>query len=152
MSNIRNTENTVTKPSVLYAKTEADIKRCFGVIKYLRPDYAEQDVVTRVLSQLEQGYQLVYIESEGQPVYVAGYRFLQSLAWKHFMYVDDLITAESVRSQGFGQVMIDYLIQRAIDEGCDELHLASGVQRFGAHRFYLRNGFDITSHHFALNL
>jgi hypothetical protein len=30
--------------------------------------------------------------------------------------------------------------------------LDSGVQRFGAHRFYLRRRMDITSHHFALDL
>ena len=28
----------------------------------------------------------------------------------------------------------------------------SGVQRFGAHRFYLRHGMNITSHHFQLEL
>ena len=35
---------------------------------------------------------------------------------------------------------------------CAELHLDSGVQRFGAHRFYLNHRMDITSHHFAIQL
>jgi hypothetical protein len=30
--------------------------------------------------------------------------------------------------------------------------LDSGVQRFGAHRFYLRRRMNITSHHFAIDL
>ena len=42
----------------------------------------------------------------------------------------------------------DYGRQR----GCKELHLDSGVQRFAAHRFYLRERMDITCHHFAMPL
>jgi hypothetical protein len=41
------------------------------------------------------------------------------------------------------------LLAHGGEPGCGELHLDSGVQRFGAHRVYLKNGFDITSHHFA---
>ena len=48
--------------------------------------------------------------------------------------------------------MMDWLVGRAKERGCDELHLDSGVQRYGAHRFYLRYGMDITSHHFRLAL
>lgn len=42
-------------------------------------------------------------------------------------------------------------VRRQHGEGY-ELHLDSGVQRYGAHRFYLRHGMDITSHHFRLVL
>jgi hypothetical protein len=38
----------------------------------------------------------------------------------------------------------------ALEQGCRQLELDSGVQRFGAHRFYLREGFDISSHHFSI--
>ena len=47
--------------------------------------------------------------------------------------------------------MIEWLKTYAKNEGCREIHLDSGVQRYGAHRFYLREGFNITSHHFVLN-
>ncbi len=33
-----------------------------------------------------------------------------------------------------------------------QLTLDSGVQRFAAHRLYLRQRMDITSHHFTMNL
>lgn len=33
--------------------------------------------------------------------------------------------------------------------GCEELHLDSGVQRFPAHRLYLKFGFDIGAHYFS---
>jgi len=32
-----------------------------------------------------------------------------------------------------------------------QLHLDSGVQRYMAHKFYLREGFIIASHHFSIS-
>ncbi|WP_237067646.1 hypothetical protein [Microbulbifer guangxiensis] len=32
------------------------------------------------------------------------------------------------------------------EQSCEQLRLNSGVQRSGAYRFYLREGFDINSH------
>jgi hypothetical protein len=46
--------------------------------------------------------------------------------------------------------MIEWLKAHALDLGCRQLHLDSGVQRFGAHRFYLRAGFNIGGHHFSI--
>jgi hypothetical protein len=45
-----------------------------------------------------------------------------------------------------------FLVEAARENGCAELHLESGVQRFGAHRFYLANRMDITCHHFGMKL
>jgi GNAT superfamily N-acetyltransferase len=85
-------------------------------------------------------------------VAVAGFRLLENLAWSRFLYVDDLVTLASHRSRGHGQQVLEWLIAQAREQRCDELHLDSGVQRFGAHRFYLANRLNITSHHFALRL
>ena len=66
--------------------------------------------------------------------------------------VDDLVTLAEGRSRGYGKKMLDWLIAESRARDCDEFHLDSGVQRFGAHRFYLTQRMDITSHHFALRL
>ena len=94
----------------------------------------------------------MFVEDGGEVRCVAGYRILESLAWGKFLYVDDLITAERDRSRGFGQQLFEWLLQTARSEACEEFHLDSGVQRFGAHRFYLGQRMDITCHHFARKL
>jgi len=43
-------------------------------------------------------------------------------------------------------------VAQARAEGCAQFQLDSGVQRFGAHRFYLMKRMDITAHHFGLKL
>ncbi|MGC8539131.1 MAG: GNAT family N-acetyltransferase [Phycisphaerae bacterium] len=83
---------------------------------------------------------------------VAGYRISESLSRGYHLYVDDLVTAEQVRSQGLGKLLLQWLIAEARREKCQHLVLDSGVQRFAAHRFYLRHGMSITAHHFCMEV
>ncbi len=136
------------------ARTEEQIRACHTVMVQLRPHLADPDVFTRqVLRQMEQGYRLAFtITEDGEAAAVAGYRILESLSWGKYLYVDDLATDTSLRSQGHGQALLSYLKQTALDENCGQLHLDSGVQRYEAHRFYLRERLLITAHHFAIKL
>ncbi|MFT4171937.1 MAG: GNAT family N-acetyltransferase [Rhodocyclaceae bacterium] len=63
-------------------------------------------------------------------------------------YVDDLVSDAAHRSRGVGQRLIGHLADKARARGADNLVLDSGVQRHGAHKFYFREGFAITSHNF----
>ena len=134
------------------AVTREEIARCYEVIVELRPHLKPEPFVEQVLRQQEQGYRLAFLEEEGKVQACAGYRFNESLSWGRYMYVDDLITASTARSRGFGGELLHWLQAEARTAGCAEFHLDSGVQRFGAHRFYLRERMDIIAHHFALKL
>lgn len=128
------------------------IEVCFDVMSQLRTHLVRDEFVERVQRQMKDGYRFVAVECDGVIVAAAGYRISENLAWGRFMYVDDLVTDEHARSCGHGQLLLDWLIARARDEGCEEFHLDSGVHRFAAHRFYLRNRMDISSHHFSRRL
>ena len=65
------------------------------------------------------------------------------------MYVDDLVSDESRRSQGIGKALMRHLEAIAIEANCARLNLDSGTQRQQAHRFYFREGMVITSFHFG---
>lgn len=135
------------------AETRQDIARCFPVMAELRPHFADAETfVEQVLRQQREGWRLAYLEEAGAVKACAGYRLSESLSWGRFLYVDDLITAASARSQGHGGELIDWLVAQARAAGCAQFHLDSGVQRFGAHRFYLAKRMDIVAHHFALKL
>jgi GNAT superfamily N-acetyltransferase len=138
--------------SVLLAESDDEILSCWPVLQQLRPHLAESDVLPQVRRQMSAGYQLAYVAVQDRPVAVAGYRVSENLAWGRFLYVDDLVTDEAHRSEGHGEELFAWLVSEARRQGCQELHLDSGVQRFGAHRFYLQQRMDITSHHFALKL
>ena len=137
---------------VQVAADEEEIRRCHPVLKQLRVHLDESALVRQVIRQQTQGYFLAYLESESKIRSVAGYRFCENLSSGKFMYVDDLVTNLEDRFKGFGQILFDWLVAEAGKNGCSQLTLDSGVQRSSAHRFYLRKGMDIVSHHFAIRL
>jgi GNAT superfamily N-acetyltransferase len=133
------------------ARTPAQIRRCHAVMRELRPQVqAAQTFVQRIRRQQRQGYLLAFVEAEGEIRAVAGYRYLESLFSGKFLYVDDLVTSESARSQGWGGALLDWLLEQAAAQGCDQLELDSGVQRFDAHRFYFTRRMKIASYHFSI--
>lgn len=100
-----------------------------------------------------EGYVLCYIEVNGEVVSVGGFRICVNLAAEgKALYVYDLITAESQRSKGHGATLMKGIIAHASKENCNCVHLDSNVVRHKAHKFYLKNGFDIVAHHFLLKL
>jgi GNAT superfamily N-acetyltransferase len=86
---------------------------------------------------------------ETRCVGVAGWRIVDTTAVMRKLYIDDLVTAHDQRSHGVGQALLAELTERARAAGCHVVDLDSGVQRTGAHRFYMREGFVIASFHFA---
>ena len=137
---------------IALAQAEADIARCYPVMVELRPHLNAAEFPAQVQKLQATGFHLAYLEEAGEVRAVAGFRYLESLAWGKVLYVDDLVAAEAMRSRGHGGQLFDWLVTQAKQNNCDEFHLDSGVQRFGAHRFYLARRMDITCHHFALKL
>jgi GNAT superfamily N-acetyltransferase len=138
--------------SIAITVSDADIERCFPVMAELRPDLRREEFVERIRRQEAEGYKLLYLENGGEPKSVAGFRISENLAWGKFLYVDDLVTKSADNGKGYGGVLFAWLLQHAKAQGCDQLHLDSGVQRFAAHRFYLNRGMAITCHHFGMKL
>jgi len=134
---------------IYLAHTEAEIAACYPVMRELRHHIAEADFVPQVQSQQQAGYRLAYVESNGAPVAVAGFRLGESLSWGRYLYVDDLVTLPEERSKGHGAALLDWLYEFAKEEGCGQMHLDSGLQRADAHRFYEREGMRSVAYHFV---
>ncbi len=144
---------SVEAASVKFAESDDEILRCYPIMLQLRPHLKETEFVGRVRSQQAGGFHLAYAsDSVGALHTVAGFRILENLMQGVFLYVDDLVTDADDRSKGWGQLLFDWLVDHARAHGCNTLELDSGVQRHGAHRFYLRNRMDIVSYHFRVAL
>jgi GNAT superfamily N-acetyltransferase len=139
--------------TIQLAISVAEIEQCFPVMSQLRSQshLSADDFVQQVQAQMETGYQLADIH-DAQVIGVAGFEISTNLAWGKYLYVADLVVDERVRSQGYGEALFTWLIKYAQKHDCQEFHLDSGVQRFAAHRFYLRHKMNISSYHFSLKL
>ena len=127
-----------------------EILASFPVMQQLRPDLQRETYLKRI-RRLQQNfrYRLIGVFKQNEIVAVAGFRIVENLAWGKHMYIDDLVTGEQHRKQGYAQRLFDWLLNEAKTQQCQEVHLDSGVQRFDAHRFYLKNHMMIRSHHFV---
>lgn len=140
--------------SVKLAESDADLARCFAVMRQLRPHFdKEEGFIAQARRQMTQErWRLAYVEERDEILAVAGFRLLECLATGKTFYVDDLVTREDRRSQGHGETLMRWLETRARKAGCATFSLDSGTQRTGAHKFYFRMGMTIPSFHFAKRL
>ena len=131
-------------------KSDSEIDLVADVILQLRPQYNLENLKLQIAKQRNLGYQLAYVKSDRDILCVAGFVVGEKLAWGKHIYIDDLVTNEANRSTGAGAFLIDWFKDYAKEIGCQQLHLDSGIQKFPAHRFYLRERFNIASHHFSI--
>ena len=68
------------------------------------------------------------------------------------MYLDHFVTRESERSLGVGGALLDHLVQRARDQGCEIACFDSFVANERAQKWGRRAGFENVGLHFVLDL
>ena len=122
------------------------------VLRELRPHLTAESFAEVYTEGHGQGLRFTAAYRDDHCVGVAGWRLVATTAVIKKLYVDDLVTAESVRSHGVGRALLAELSERARAAGCTALDLDSGVHRADAHRFYMREGLTISSFHFARRL
>jgi len=134
------------------ADTDEKILKCKAAILNLRPHINSDDYFSIIKNMVSEGFILVFIEEDKQAVSVAGFWKEYKLHRGNSIYIDDLNTLPDYRKKGYAAIIMDWIIDYAKKNNIAQIHLDSGVHRFDAHRFYLKKNFNITSHHFVLNL
>lgn len=135
---------------IFIADTDAEIESCFPAFSALRPHLVQQDFIAQIRRQQIQSYQILALKHQDTIKSAAGFRFMESLSWGKIIYIDDLTTLPTERSQGFAGTLLDWLIGYAQSRQCQAVHLDTGYTRHAAHRLYLRKGFQLNGHHLSL--
>lgn len=138
--------------------SEGKTRLAYRAMRELRSAYRDEPAFVEYVDTVLRpaGYRLAaaFAPGEEAAVAVAGFRVGDSLAWGHYLYVDDLSTAANARRRGHAGALLDWLVDEAQRLGCGQLHLDSNTsaERFDAHRLYYNHGLAIYSHHFARGL
>lgn len=131
----------VETPDLRFADEEADVIRCFALMRQLRPHLAtEREFVDRWRRQCQAGYRLIVLWQDQVPVALAGFRVQENLVHGVHLYVDDLVTDEATRSGGYGHVLMDRLKEEGHALGLEKLILDTPLTNVLGHRFYYREG------------
>lgn len=134
------------------AKEKEDFLKCWEVVHELRPNLDQERYLTLILYMIDEGYKLIYIEENDKGVSFCGYRIVTMLHRGRSIYIDDLCTLPEARGKGYARALLNHVLKEAKKEELESIHLDSGHHRHAAHRLYLNFGFNITSHHLAMEL
>ena len=136
-----------------FATTDDEINACFDAMSQLRPHIRREDFLPRVRRQMNDfDYGLLYLADNDEVKAVAGIRISEWLHGGKYLEIDDLVAKDGERSKGYGGKLFDWIVEYARTQNCNHVRLLSGVQRFDAHRFYLRRRMNIEAHYFSLDL
>lgn len=144
--------------TITTAQSDANIRRCLPAMLALRTHLTSEQAFDQIRSQqATDGFILAFVDTDNpnEPTpAVVGYRFLNLLYSGKTLYIDDLSTLPDARGKGYAGALLDFVIDQAHQQKCQCVSLDSGQNpaRYAAHRLYLNKGFNITSHHFKLDL
>ena len=64
--------------------------------------------------------------------------------------VENLVVESGWRNRGIGRMLLDHVVARAREYGCNRIQLCSDQRRGEAHRLYTAAGFEASAHGFRI--
>jgi GNAT superfamily N-acetyltransferase len=135
------------------AESPENVQSCFTLMKLLRPHLQEpEELVARWRRQQREQYHLLVVREDHKAPALAGYRYQENLLHGLHLYVDDLVTSDDARGEGYGSLLLTRLKSEARERGLSRLVLDAAIGNTLGHRFYFRNGFLAQGLHFWTEL
>lgn len=134
---------------------ELDLKElytAYDVVKQLRLELTYQEFEDLIYDMRHMEYKMFGIMESEELITYAGVAVQTNLYHKRHLYVFDLVTDEKSRSNGYGNMMLDFLVDYAKTCMCENIVLSSGFEKEKAHTFYEKYGFKKKSFVFLKNI
>ena len=130
-----------------------DISELCGLLNYLfeqevefKPDEEIQSKgLKKIISQPDVGDIIVAQESTKIIGMVNLLYTVSTALGSRVAILEDMIVMPEARGKGVGSKLVNYAFERADHRGCKRITLLTDYDNDGAHRFYLRHGFDRSS-------
>lgn len=133
---------------IIECHSDEEVANTFEVMRQLRDHLSEHEYLPLIREIQGQGGRLIAALDGDRCVGCSLFRHETRLFTGPMIYVDDLVTDETRRSQGVGSALLNWIEDFARQNSIGTIALDSGVHRSAAHKFYFRNGLTITSFNF----
>jgi len=131
----------MSTPTLRQVDDEAMLERCWRLMAELRPQLDNPRAFAAAWQrQRAEGYRLIALFDDEEPLALAGYRVQHNLMHGRFLYVDDLVTTATRRGEGLGEQLLAWLKDEARRLECGKLLLDTPLGNVLGHRFYYRHG------------
>ncbi|MDB6071557.1 MAG: GCN5-related N-acetyltransferase [Verrucomicrobiales bacterium] len=128
--------------------TPAEFPLILPLIEKHNATFPASELRSRLEKMTTRGYRCIGAFQNDRIVGVAGYWLITRFYSGDYMDVDNVVVDESLRSQGIGTALMEWLEKHAHHLGCRSVMLDSYVTLSRAHRFYFRHGYEILGYHF----
>lgn len=133
---------------------ELDLKEldiAYELVSQLRTELTYKEFEDLIYDMRHIEYKMIGIFKNEKLITYTGVAVQTNLYHKRHLYVYDLVTDSDFREQGYGKMILDYLLDYSRVAMCETIVLSSGFQRKEAHKFYENYGFDKKSYVYILN-
>jgi ribosomal protein S18 acetylase RimI-like enzyme len=120
----------------------------YPLIRQLSPGVTEERYAHLLDDMLAHGYRMVVVCEGEQCVGISGIWVATKVYSGRYLEMDNVVVADSHRSQGIGKLLTDFVVALAIEEGCETIMLDAYLENEKAHAFYERAGFVKRGYHF----
>lgn len=125
-----------------------ELPRILPLACELNPSIPSESILSR-LKEIEEypNYKCVATFSSDLITGICGFWITTRFYCGKQLEVDNLIVAESHRSLGIGQRLMDFIVQFGLENECESIELNTYVTNFRSHKFYLNDGYSIIGYH-----
>ncbi|MFO0109869.1 MAG: GNAT family N-acetyltransferase [Alphaproteobacteria bacterium] len=124
-----------------------ELAQLYPLIHQLNPSMTRAVFTRRLKAMRPLGYRAVAVFSGTQIIAVSGF-WVRTRFWSGREFdIDNFIVDSAHRKKGIGELLYAWLEAQAKKEKAELIVLDSYVTSHWAHRFYLRQGFEITGYH-----
>jgi GNAT superfamily N-acetyltransferase len=123
---------------------QEDARAVAGLVEQLGYSVTHEFLAERISTLADDSSEeLVVGEENGRVVAVLSLHFIPQLAIEGpFTRISYLCVQEGFRRRGIGRQLEEYAVETAKARGCDRIELHCHGRRTGAHRFYIRQGYE----------
>ena len=129
-------------------KSKEEMLQQIDVLKDLYPTITLDDYSKDLDQMLPHNYGQVGVFENDVCLGISGFWIGTKLWCGKSLELDNIVVRTEARSKGVGQLLFDYLSNKAIEENCHMMSLDSYTTNYKAHKFFYNNDFAPKGFHF----
>jgi GNAT superfamily N-acetyltransferase len=123
------------------------------VLNFLYPELTVESYSEMLNDMVPLGiYKQLVVKQNDAFVGVCGFWICTKVWSGKYLELDNFVVHKDFRSKGVGDLIVNYLREKAVAEDCLMLALDSYTDNFPAHKFFMNNGFAPRGFHFIQKL
>jgi GNAT superfamily N-acetyltransferase len=129
-------------------ESKAEMLKNYKLLLEVYPKLTLEEYSQELDFMLQNNYGQVGVYLNDECIGLSGYWIGSKLWCGRYLEADNVVIAEAHRSKGIGNLIFDYLKQKAQKEKCSMVSLDSYTTNFKAHKFFYNEGFEPRGFHF----